>query len=139
MGIKCIYFAGEIIGGLKDAGHLERRNPHEKKINPHFDNAPMHSMPAWKSSESSGSRVKWLEWQIRGTGRFLTLRSGIISSPGDFTLSLVPFLAISPVESVFQLVLDMIFFWYQVFRTWLRFDIVCSHELFDIVPEHYIV
>jgi hypothetical protein len=37
------YFAGEIVGGLEDVCYPEGRNPHERKITPHFDNARVHN------------------------------------------------------------------------------------------------
>jgi hypothetical protein len=38
------YFAGEAIGGLEDVCNPGGRNPHQRKVALHFDNAPKHNI-----------------------------------------------------------------------------------------------
>jgi hypothetical protein len=55
--IDTSYFAGEIIGGLKDVCYPEGRNPHERKRTLHFDNTPVHNTRTVMGQlEQSGSK-----------------------------------------------------------------------------------
>jgi hypothetical protein len=60
------YFVEEIVGGLEGVSCSEGRNPYERKITPHFDNARIHNTrTALGHLEQSGFKRRRILYIVR--------------------------------------------------------------------------